>query len=50
MTIELEEQPSRILPLLATLEHFRGLLEKSGALEGLPRKPAIFRELRMVRW
>ena len=49
VTIELEEQPRCILPLFATLEHFRSLLVKSSALEGLPRKPAIFRELRMVR-
>ena len=50
MTSELEEQPRRIFPLLAALEHFRSLFEKPGALEGLPRKPAIFGELCMVGW
>ena len=48
MAIELQEERRRFLPLIATLEHLGGLLEKPRPLEGLPRETAVLRELRVI--
>ena len=49
MTIELQKKRRRVVPLLAALEHFSGLIQQSRPFERLARQPAVFGELRVIR-
>ena len=49
VTVELQKKRRRLVPLLAALEHFSGLLQHPRPLERLARQPAVFGELRVIR-